>query len=46
MKQNRRDFLKTSALATAAMAVRPIFSQTKSVKKSTKMKLSWTPYDL
>lgn len=47
MKQNRRDFLKTSALATAAMAVpSSVFSETKFVKKLAKMKLSWTPYDL
>lgn len=48
MKQNRRDFLKTSALATATAMVVPssVLSQIQSVKKSAKMKLSWTSYDL
>ena len=46
MTQNRRDFLKTSTLAAAAMAIPSVFSRTSISQKKTKMKLSWTPYDL
>lgn len=46
MNQNRRDFLKTSAMAAAFLTVPPVFSQHKPKNSSSKMKLSWTPYDL
>ncbi len=49
MKQNRRQFIKTSALAAAALTTPNIFATT-AVKKQPllykKMKLSWTPYNL
>lgn len=50
MKQNRRQFIRSSALATMALAT-PSFPAIASVKKlskisTDKMKLSWTPYDL
>jgi L-alanine-DL-glutamate epimerase-like enolase superfamily enzyme len=49
MKQNRRQFIKTSALAAAALTA-PNISATTAAKKQLllykKMKLSWTPYDL
>ncbi|SFL43103.1 dipeptide epimerase [Proteiniphilum acetatigenes] len=50
MKQNRRQFIRSSALATMALAT-PLFPAIASVKKlskisTDKMKLSWTPYDL
>jgi len=49
MKQNRRQFIKTSTLAAAAL-LSPSISITSAPKQqplfSKKMKLSWTPYDL
>lgn len=51
MTHNRRTFLKTSALAAAAIAAPSISAGDSKVvqklmKQSGKMKLSWTPYDL
>ncbi len=49
MKQNRRQFLKTSLLAATAVAIPSIPSFSASIIKertNAKMKLSWTPYDL
>ncbi len=51
MTQNRRTFLKTSALAAVAMAAPSISANDvdttgKQSKQLGKMKLSWTPYDL
>ncbi len=46
MDQNRRNFLKTSAMAAAFLTVPSVFSQHKPKSISSKMKLSWTPYDL
>lgn len=50
MKQNRRQFICSSALATLALGV-PLFPMTSCMRKQTKtfphkMKLSWTPYNL
>ena len=49
MKRNRRQFIKTSALAAAALTA-PNISATTAAKKQPllykKMKLSWTPYNL
>ncbi|MDR1742302.1 MAG: dipeptide epimerase [Dysgonamonadaceae bacterium] len=48
--QNRRQFIKSSAVAAAAIAVPALPSVAQQPKKSTnisgKMKLTWTPYDL
>lgn len=46
MNQNRRNFLKTSAMAAAFLTVPSVFPKHKSKNTSSKMKLSWTPYDL
>jgi len=49
MKQNRRQFIRTTAMAAAALALPSLsnYSSTNQPKNSTaKMKLSWTPYDL
>lgn len=50
MKQNRRQFIKSSALATAALSLSaaPVIgvNANKPSQSSGKMKLSWTPYDL
>ncbi len=49
MKQDRRQFLKTSAFIAAALAA-PSFTLSgaskKTAKSSVKMKLTWIPYDL
>lgn len=50
MKQNRRQFIRSSALATLALTT-PSFPAIASMRKlpkifPDKMKLSWTPYDL
>ncbi|ULB34960.1 MULTISPECIES: dipeptide epimerase [Proteiniphilum] len=49
MKQDRRQFLKTSAFMAAALAA-PSFTLSgaskKTAKSSVKMKLTWIPYDL
>ncbi|HCC85685.1 MAG TPA: dipeptide epimerase [Porphyromonadaceae bacterium] len=49
MKQNRRQFIKSSAMAAATLAL-PSLSMNASPKqpmnRTAKMKLSWTPYDL
>jgi L-alanine-DL-glutamate epimerase-like enolase superfamily enzyme len=49
MKQNRRQFIKNSAMAAATLAL-PSLSVNATLKQHTnstaKMKLSWTPYDL
>jgi L-alanine-DL-glutamate epimerase-like enolase superfamily enzyme len=50
MKQNRRQFIRSSALAAFALAT-PTFPAEASAKRVSKippdkMKLSWTPYDL
>ncbi|HBX45465.1 dipeptide epimerase [Limibacterium fermenti] len=50
MKQNRRQFIQTSASAAAVIAAAPLISAVKPTRKPTNvsvnMKLSWTPYDL
>lgn len=50
MKQNRRQFLRSTALAAAAMAAPSLPAAVADKKRfrlnSDKMKLSWTPYDL
>lgn len=53
MNSNRRDFIKTSALVAASMAIpsanimgKNKSSNTMKINTSGKMKLSWTPYDL
>ncbi|MDD3787186.1 MAG: dipeptide epimerase [Petrimonas sp.] len=49
MKQNRRQFLKSSAMVAAAIAAPSVSARATSFikqKYSGKMKLSWTPYDL
>jgi len=49
MKQNRRQFIKSTAMAAATLAL-PSFSMKAKHKQpmngTAKMKLSWTPYDL
>lgn len=49
MKQNRRQFIKSSAMAAATLAL-PSLSMNATPKQhmngNAKMKLSWTPYDL
>ena len=49
MKQNRRHFLKTSAMAVAFLAapsMLPATASKRSRQPKNAMKLSWTPYDL
>ncbi|HBK30031.1 MAG TPA: dipeptide epimerase, partial [Porphyromonadaceae bacterium] len=50
MKQNRRQFIQTSASAAAVIVAAPLISAVKPKRKPTNlsvnMKLSWTPYDL
>ncbi|HBF96482.1 MAG TPA: dipeptide epimerase, partial [Porphyromonadaceae bacterium] len=47
MNLDRRNFIKTAAVMTTAfLAVPSAFSQHKQKKSSSKMKLSWAPYDL
>lgn len=53
MNQDRRTFLKTGAMAAAALAASPLSSSNvlsenkmKSINQSGKMQLSWTPYNL
>ena len=49
MKQNRRQFIKNSAMAAATLALPslPINATSKQpMNRTAKMKLSWTPYDL
>lgn len=53
MSQDRRTFLKTTAMVAATMAASPLSSRNllsknnkKSIKQSDKMQLSWTPYNL
>lgn len=53
MKQNRRNFIKTSALVAASLTIpsasiigKNNLSKRLQNKSSGKMKLSWTPYDL
>lgn len=49
MKQNRRQFIKTSAIVAAALAVPPasaLGASKKRINSSGNMKLFWTPYDL
>ena len=49
MKQNRRHFLKLSAMAAATLAAPSLFSDCRPARRNqsnANMKLSWTPYDL
>ncbi|MDO5523619.1 MAG: dipeptide epimerase [Bacteroidia bacterium] len=48
MKQNRRQFIKSSVTVALALSLPPLpaVAKTKQIKSSSKMKLSWTPYDL
>lgn len=48
MKQNRRQFIKSSAMAVTALSLPslPAFSKPKQIKSSVNMKLFWAPYDL
>lgn len=50
MKTNRRNFIKTSAIAAASLAIPSTtikgIEKLNQPKPSGKMKLSWTPYDL
>ncbi|OPZ29802.1 MAG: L-Ala-D/L-Glu epimerase [Bacteroidetes bacterium ADurb.BinA174] len=48
MKQNRRQFIKSSAMAVTALSLPslPAFSKSKQIKSSVNMKLSWASYDL
>jgi len=48
MKQNRRQFIKSSAMAVTALSLPslPAFSKPKQIKSSVNMKLSWASYDL
>ena len=49
MKQDRRQFLKKSVVAAAALTAPSLIvhaASHKSTRSSSKMKLSWTPYDL
>ena len=49
MNQNRRQFIRTSVMAAAAFAtpsIAGIASTKKQLNTASRMKLSWTPYDL
>jgi L-alanine-DL-glutamate epimerase-like enolase superfamily enzyme len=49
MKQNRRQFIKNSAMAAATLALPSLpinATSNQPMNRTAKMKLSWTPYDL